>query len=143
MTCYFYMWGKRREDLIAKHNFYVAEGKSRITDQFSDKDRLEKEAIAFANEWLAKQYFDPDEHDPSDCYEQANDEEIEFYLALDDLGNSARLALISGMFHLWERSLREWLTSIDGLAFRHKGPALSKAVWKAKFKDIFELFEEA
>jgi hypothetical protein len=145
MDTIFYMWGGRREMLIAEHNFYVAEGKSRITDQFSDNDKLEKEAKAYEDEWMAKMEcrFDPDRDDLSDFCEQANEVGITFYQDLSDLGNHARLALISGMFHLWERSLRDWLTSNDGIGYWQRGPALSGAVWKSNFHQIFELLEKA
>jgi hypothetical protein len=143
MTSIFYMWSRRREGLIARHKFFVAEGKARLTDQFSDKDSLEKEANDYADQWLERvsSHFDPDRHDPGDFYDQASDERLEFFFGLDELGNSARLALISGMFHLWERSLREWLTSNDGIGTFQIGEALPRAIWQANFSQIFELLE--
>jgi len=141
MDAIFYMWEKRREDLIATHEFYVTQGKPRITDQFSDEERLKKEADEYAERWLEEigRHFDPYRHNPEDFLEQAYDEKIQFYQTLEELGNSARLALISGMFHLWERSLREWLTSNDGIGDIRMGAALPKAIWKSNFDQIFEL----
>lgn len=145
MTPIFYMWEPRRERLIAEHQFYVSEGKKRLTDQFTDKIALEKEADKFGKVWLEKagQHFDPDRHDEGSFCEQAHDEGIQHYQALDELGNSARLALISGMFHLWEKSLREWLTSRDGVGYFQQGEELPKAIWGSNFAQVLELFEGA
>ncbi|MFZ3193544.1 MAG: hypothetical protein WA154_10110 [Moraxellaceae bacterium] len=141
MLSLFYMWHVRRDDLISQHDFYVAEGKARITEQFSDSQRLEHEAKEKAEQWLSSVYFDPDRDDPADMYEHANDLEIQFYSSLDELGNSFRLALISGMFHRWECAVRDWLTCNDGVLYWSKGTALPQAIWKANFHQIFELFE--
>lgn len=139
----FYMYGLRRKHTIAQHNFFVAQGKKRLTDQFSDDEKLDQEASRYAEEWLEKagRHFDPESHDPSDFYEQALDEERYFYIALTELGNAARLALISGMFHNWEKELRKWLTSHDGVSCWYRGDELPKAIWKANFQQIFELFQ--
>ena len=143
MITIFYMWGTRREGLIAEHQFYVSEGKKRLTNQFSDKAAIEQEATAFGEAWLkrAGRHFNPDRHDVGSFYEQAQDEEIQHYAALDELGNSARLALIAGMYHYWERSLREWLTSRDCTGHFHKGDHLPRAIWGAGFFPVLELFQ--
>lgn len=143
--CYFYMWEPRRKNLISDHEFFVSEGKARLTDQFSDRKKLEKEASDFSERWLedASQHFDPDRHDSGDFYEQAHDKSISLYFSLEVLGNSARLAVISGMFHAWERELKKWLTSNDGIGRWHRGTALPKAIWRANFCQLFELFEHA
>lgn len=143
MTSVFWMWEPRRKNLIAEHRFYVLEGKKRLTDQFSDAAKLEREADEYSQAWLEKagQHFDPDRHDAGSFYEQAYDEGIQHYQALDELGNSARLALISGMYHLWEKSLREWMTSNDCIGYIQQGENLPKAIWKSNFADALEVFE--
>lgn len=142
---FFYMWGRNRENLISVHEFYVSEGKARLTAQFSDPQKLEVEADQLAEDWLAKasRHFNPDRHDPAAFYEQAHDESIDFYFALDNLGNTARLALIAGMYHQWERDLKKWLTSRDGTAYWGGGKVLQDAIWRADFGKLFELFEGA
>lgn len=143
MKSVFWMWEPRRKNLIGEHKFFVSEGKKRLTDQFSDTAKLEREADEFSNAWLEKagQHFDPDRHDEGSFYEQAHDEGIEHYQALDELGNSARLALISGMYHLWEKSLREWLTSNDCIGYFQCGDHLPKAIWKSNFAQALEIFD--
>jgi len=143
MTAIFHMWEPRRESMIAEHQFYVSEGKKRLTNQFSNKAKLEQEAKALSDAWLedAGKHFDPDRHDEGSFYDQAQDKGIQHFEALDELGNSVRLALISGMYHLWERSLREWLTSNDGVGYFRVGDELPKAIWTSDFAKALELFE--
>ena len=137
------MWEPRRKTLISEHCFYVSEGRKRLTDQFSDPKKLEHEADEFSKAWLEKagQHFDPDRQDEGSFYEQAHDEGIQHFQALDELGNSARLALISGMYHLWEKSLREWLTSNDCVGSFQCGDHLPEAIWKSNFVQALEIFD--
>lgn len=132
------MWGPTRAHLIANHEFYVAEAKRRLLDQFDDEG-MKVDAKRHADAWLAERakYFNPDRHDPADHYEQAWDEEISFYQSLEGLRDSTRLSIIAGMFHEWEKQLRDWL----GRELGHHG--LGKhphdAVWRVTFDDLIDL----
>ncbi|MEZ5681491.1 MAG: hypothetical protein R3E14_09380 [Erythrobacter sp.] len=133
------MWGPTRDFLIANHEFYVAEAKRRLLDQFTDES-MEADANAFADAWLAAKPFDPDYDDPGSDYEQAHDESISFYQSLADLRDNTRLSIIAGMFHEWEKQVRDWLgKELGHLGF---GKHLHAAVWSAKFDDLFDLFEK-
>ena len=134
------MWGPTRDLIIANHEFYVSEAKRRLLDQFDD-EAMKADADRHAEEWLAERgrNFDPDRHDPADFYEQAYDESISFYLSLAGLRDSTRLSIIAGMFHEWEKQLRDWL----GREFGHHGFGrhAHEAVWTIGFRDLIELFE--
>src|SRR3546814_10081673 len=106
----FQMWGPFREFLIADHQFYVTEAKRRLLDQFTDES-IKADSDRFEREWLANRssFFDPDRDDEGAIYEQAWDESIAFYERLDDLRNATRLSIIAGMYHEWEKQLRDWL----------------------------------
>ena len=39
---FFQLWESNRLYIIREHRFYVAEGRKRLTDQFSDSDQLSK-----------------------------------------------------------------------------------------------------
>lgn len=134
------MWGPFREHLIANHEFYVAEAKRRLLDQFDD-GAMKADADRRADEWLKERarYFDPERGDPASDYEQAYDEVINFYLSLVGLRDSTRLSIIAGMFHEWEKQLRDWL----GRELGHHGWGrhAHDAVWRATFDDLVELFE--
>lgn len=134
------MWGPTREHLIANHQFYVAQARSRLLDQFDD-DAMKADAQRHSDEWLAEraQNFDPDRDDPGANYEAAYDEHISFYLSLEGLRDSTRLSIIAGMFHEWEKQVRDWL----GKELGHLGlkEHVHAAVWAAKVDDLMDLFE--
>lgn len=132
------MWGPTRGYLIANHEFYVAEAKRRLLDQFTDES-MEADANAFADEWLAAKPFDPDRDDPGSDYEQAYDESIGFYQSLASLRDNTRLSIIAGMFHEWEKQVRDWLgTELGHHGF---GKHAHAAVWSVKLDELFDLFE--
>lgn len=134
------MWGQTREHLIANHEFYVAEAKRRLLDQFDD-EAMKVDADRHADAWLAERgkYFDPDRDDPADHFEQAYHEGIDFYLSLAGLRDSTRLSIIAGMFHEWEKQLRDWLGRELGHHGFGKHP--HNAVWRVTFDDLMELLE--
>lgn len=138
METLFHMWSRFREKLIAEHNFYMEQAKKRLLSQF---DNLEEEANKYSDKWLEKvsHHFDPDRHDPGDFYQQAYEEGIEFYQMLDDMKNRTRLSVVAGLFHEWDKQVRDWM--VREIVHWHRGEEVKKAVWKANFHDIAELFE--
>jgi hypothetical protein len=140
MTDYvlFQMWGPFRQSLIAGHQFYVEQARKRLLSQFED---METEADRAAEDWLqqSSSRFDPDRHDPGDFYEAANDAGIEFYTLLSEMRDQTRLSVVAGMFHEWEKQLRDWLVrEIQGW---HHGDAAATKLWSADFPQIAELLE--
>lgn len=134
----FQMWGPFRQSLIKGHEFYVEQATKRLLTQF---DNIEAEAQRAAEEWLKAQSpkFDPNRHDPGDFYEAANDEGGEFYQLLSDLQGHTRLSVVAGMFHEWDKQLRDWL--VREMRNWHKGDIAMSAVWSANFGDLMELLE--
>lgn len=132
------MWGWTRDYLIANHEFYVAEAKRRLLDQFTPES-MEADANAFADAWLAAKPFDPDRDDPGSDYEQAYDESISFYQSLSSLRDNTRLSIIAGMFHEWEKQVRDWLGK--ELGHHGFGKHAHAAVWSVKLDELFDLFE--
>ncbi|MDG2531281.1 hypothetical protein [Caulobacter endophyticus] len=136
----FHMWGRTREHLIASHEFYVAEARQRLLSPFTDQS-MRAEAEQVAGTWLARMSarFDPDRDDPGAYYEQANDESVGFYLRLEELRDTTRLSIVAGMYHEWEKQLRDWLTR--ELMRVGAGKAFLAAIWKQPIGDLFEFFE--
>ena len=134
------MWGPTRDFLIANHEFYVAEAKRRLLDQF-DNEEMKIDADRHASECLAERAknFNPDRDDPADNYEQAYQEGITFYQGLSGLRDSTRLSIIAGMFHEWEKQLRDWL----GKEFGQHGFGKNShaAVWSVNLDQIFDLLQ--
>ncbi len=134
----FKMWQPFREHLIARHNFFMEQAQKRLLSQFMN---IGAEADEYGNNWLNEQghYFDPDRHDPDSFLEQAYDESMGFYSLLADMQTNTRLSVVAGMFHEWDKQLRDW--TLREINHWHHGDAVKKTVWKANFSEIIELFE--
>lgn len=133
----FQMWEPMRQTWIAEHRFYVEQARIRLLSQFNN---MEEEATSAAEELLecASQVFDPDLHDEADLYESANDKGIEFYQLLSDMQERTRLSVIAGMYHEWDKKLREWITGeLRGWAH---GRNVARSIWKAEINSVFDLF---
>lgn len=134
----FQMWGPFRQSLIKGHLFYVEQARERLLSQFED---IEADADRAAEEWLEQsgQHFDPDRHDPGDFYEAANDVGIEFYDLLSGMQEQTRLSVVAGMFHEWDKQLRDWLAR--EVQHWHRGKNAIQKVWSADFRQIAGLLE--
>jgi hypothetical protein len=134
----FQMWEPFRQSLIKGHLFYVEQARKRLLSQF---DNMETEAERASEEWLEQrgQHFDPDRHDPSDFYEAAHDVGIEFYGLLSDMREQTRLNVVAGMFHEWDKQLRDWLA--HEIQHWHRGASATLKVWSADFGQIADLLE--
>lgn len=134
----FQMWEPFRQSLMKAHSFYIEQARKRLLSQFDD---IEAEADRAAEDWLEKsgQHFDPDRHDPGDFYEAANDAGIEFYGLLSDMREQTCLSVVAGMFHEWDKQLRNWL--VREIQHWHRGDNVSLQVWSANFSQIADLLE--
>jgi hypothetical protein len=134
----FHMLGPFRKSLIDRHLFYVEQARKRLLSQFND---IEAEADKAAEEWLEKSSsrFDPDRHDPGDFYQAAGDAGIEFYGLLSDMRDQTRLSVVAGMFHEWDKQLRDWL--VREIGHWHRGDNANSKVWSADFGQIANLLE--
>lgn len=134
----FQMWEPFRRSLIKSHLFYVEQARKRLLSQF---EGIEADADRAAEEWLEQsgQYFDPDRHDPGDLYEAATDVGIEFYELLSDMREQTRLGVVAGMFHEWEKQLRDWLAR--EIRHWHRGDNIILKVWSADSGQIADLLE--
>ncbi|MFN9749294.1 MAG: hypothetical protein ACK53K_07685 [Burkholderiales bacterium] len=134
----FQMWEPFRQSLIKSHLFYVGQARKRLLSQFDD---IGADADRAADEWLEKsaQWFDPDRHDPASFYENANDVGIEFYGLLSDMLEQTRLSVVAGMFHEWDKQLRDWL--VREIKYWHRGDNATDMVWRADFSKIVDLLE--
>ncbi|ADP71953.1 hypothetical protein Rvan_2742 [Rhodomicrobium vannielii ATCC 17100] len=142
----FQMTEQVRKDLIDRHLFYVDQARKRFLSHFDD---IEAEANGIPDKWLEQHehLFDPERHDPSDFYEAAIHARYNFYELICDMRERTQLSVIAGMFHEWDKQLRDWLS--NEILHCHHGPAVRdedwsftfKAVWSAKFKQVVDLLE--
>ncbi len=125
-----------RQSLIKGHLFYVEQARKRLLSQF---DNIEADADRAAEEWLDNKYFDPDRDDPDSDYERAYDFSIEFYGLLSDMREQTRLSVVAGMFHEWDKQLRDWL--VREIQHWHRGDNATSKVWSADFSQTADLLE--
>ena len=133
----FQMWEPFRQNLIAEHRFYVEQARKRLLSQF---ENIETEADKAAEEHLEKMsiHFNPDKHDPSDFYEAAHDKGVEFYQLLSDMHKTTRLSVIAGMFHQWDKKLRDWI--VREMHHWHHGENATRSIWKADVPALMDFF---
>ena len=131
----FQMWEPFRQNLIAEHRFYVEQARKRLLSQF---ENMEAEADKAAEEHLEKMsiHFNPDKHDPSDFYEAAHEKGIEFYQLLSDMNETTRLSVIAGIFHQWDKKLRDWI--VREMRHWHQGEHAIQSIWKADVTAILD-----
>lgn len=127
-----------RRSLIRGHQFYIAQARKRLLSQF---ENMEVEAEKESQDWLeqSSQRFDPDRHDPASFYEQANEVGIEFYSLLSDMKDQTYLSVVAGMFHEWDKQLRDWL--VREMRHWHRGAQAKLKVWKVNFTEITDFLE--
>lgn len=85
------------------------------------------------------QYFDPDRDDPADAYERAYHKGVSHWLALSEMHNIVTLALTAGMFHQFDKVLRQKVVR----EFSHwlDREIISPLIWDLGFPRLIELLE--
>lgn len=136
----FYFASIDRPIFLEEHRFYVEEAKKRLLSQFSDVG-IEEEAKQKEHnyyEW-AGQHFNPDYHDEADVWERAHDEGIAHWIALTEMRNTVSLALTAGMFHKFDKALREKCI----LEFSHwlDYDVTKELVWDIGFPRLIKILE--
>lgn len=123
---------------IEPHEFYVSEAKSRLLSQFGD---LGEEAEKREQQYLetAAQYFDPEYDDPMSAYEQAYSVGTDYAWSLLEMQNTVVLALTAGMYHQFDKKLREH--TIKELSHWCKRELITTMIWKLTFHQLIDLLE--
>lgn len=124
--------------MLEQHHFYKHEAKSRLISQFND---IEIEASKVEGSYLAEisKNFDPDRHDPSDFYDSAKWKAFTHYSSLCEMRNSVILALVTGMFHQFDKNLRRNL--VNQLSCWMDEEFIAPLIWKIDHPRLFELLE--
>jgi hypothetical protein len=132
------LWSGHRDKVLAELKFYRDQAEKRVLNQFSD---IEAEAEDFSHQEYERmgQYFDPDRHDPSDFAEAAWEKGIDHFMLLQDLQKQMLVGLIAGMYHEFEKQLREWLQREFAHSFRME--KLEPRIWSQDIGKIFDLLE--
>ena len=135
-----YLWDGTRRIIIERHSFFVEQAKQRLLNQFTDiegeADRYEEKA------WEAAQSIPcyDGEIDMGDLAESVRDDAISHYVLLDEMRKQVLLSMIAGLFHQWDKELREFID----MEFMHYTTSewIEKHIWRATTAQIFEILEE-
>ena len=134
----FFMWESFKQSLIDKQIFYLEQARKRLLSQFED---IETESTQAAQEWLDNQSrsFNPDRDDVGAYYEASYEAGIEHYQLLSDMRDQTLLSVVAGMFHEWEKQLRDWIAK----EVRHSygSDTAAAQIWKVNFGEIIDLLE--
>ncbi|WP_052250652.1 hypothetical protein [Pantoea sp. MBLJ3] len=124
--------------VIEPHKFYVKQANERLLSQFNDIDKeaefVEKQRL----EYLGK-HFNPDWDDEGDAYEDAYQEGVSHYLAVHEMYNTVTLALTAGMFHQFDKQLRE--KTIRELSSWNANRDIEGMVWNLGFPSLIRLLD--
>ncbi|MCW2392266.1 hypothetical protein [Sphingobium sp. B11D3A] len=127
-----------RSIILNRHRFYVKQVRKRLFSQFDD---LEGQADQYKDELLGALSQSPQYQfrEEPDLAEWAYDEAIGHYGQLVDLKKQVLLSSIAGMYHQWDKELREFLE----LELRHYTSQkwIDDEIWsiKTKVSDLFDL----
>ena len=124
--------------VLEPHNFYVAEARKRLLRQFDDIDAEAQEAGRLHLE-RAGYYFDPDRDDPADAFDQSFNEECSHWEALTEMHNSVIIALTAGVFHQFDKTLREKV--IKELRHWCDADIIEPLIWNIGFPRLMELLD--
>lgn len=136
----FYFATIDRPYFLEKHNFYAVEARGRIFAQFCDSD-LEAAARQKEQEYYeeAGKHFNPDYDDEGSAWERAHDAGISHWLALSDMKNTVSLALTAGLFHQFDKDLRELCIREFSHWLDHK--TVESMIWDIGFPRLIEMLQ--
>jgi hypothetical protein len=128
-----------RQEILDRHDFFIAEVRKRVFSQFIDVDG---ETDSYAdNEYRRLSSMPGSEHlDGGDISEIAIDRAQDFYCLLYDLKAQMLLGSIAGMYHQWEKELRR-LLQIE-LSHDYDQKEVKSQVWKWTIDEVFEMLKE-
>lgn len=134
----FYMWRGTRDAFIAEQNFYLGQAHKRLLSQFNN---IDEEATNAADVYWDERgkNFDPDRDDEGVIAEDAYHAGGEQYRLLTEMYERTRLSVVAGMYHEWDKKLREWLIKES----RHFGgrEVVAEVLWRKPFDKIVELMD--
>lgn len=128
----------KRRRIIAGMEFYLAQARKRLLVGF-DPSAMEDEARTFAETHFHAigRQFDPENHDVSDVADAAWEAAADFHIRLIDMRRETMLSIVAGMYHTWEKQLREWL--VQEFSHSFDMTALRPRLWQKKTDDLFTL----
>lgn len=134
MELQLYMWSGIRGRLIERHDFYLEQVKARILSQFGD---IEGEADRYAETEYDRLCALPwgEDVDHSEIAEMAHDRAISHYSLLHDLKKQVTLGALAGLYHQWDKDLRDFVEHELGHNTRRE--VAVKVAWDPNVGNVF------
>jgi len=134
----FYLDSIGRDYILSRYTFYLSQARDLIFPQFED---IEGAARRYSDKWYedAGKRFNPDVHDEGAFAERAFDEGISYGLMLDDMRNDVYLALLAGLYHRWDKDLREWV--VRELAHWIDRERIENKIWDIQRHTLCQLLD--
>lgn len=131
-------WGQWRRHLAARIDFFVTEAERRLLNQFQD---IEGEAEAFGEQEYERlgMTLDPERFDLADAADMSQDKIIERYEMLSDMRRDVMLTIATGLYHDWEKELREWL--VRELTHNFDMTKLHSRIWAVNLVDLMDFLK--
>lgn len=128
----------KRRRILAGMEFYLEQAKKRLLASF-DPAIMEDDARSYAERHFhaSGRHFDPEQHDIADFADAAWEAAADFHIRLIDMRRETMLSVVAGMYHTWEKQLREWL--VGEFAHSFDMTRLRKQLWDKKTEQLFEL----
>ncbi|WFR96113.1 hypothetical protein [Rhizobium tumorigenes] len=130
------VWTPWRNQLISQLDFYFEQANERLIAQFGD---IEGEAETHGEETYRRleTTLDPEHYDQADAADMAQDQSIERYEMLSDMRRDVHLSVAAGLYHQWEKELRDWLSRELARSFEME--YLEPKIWSALMSEILDL----
>lgn len=134
-----YMWSGTRALIMARHDFFVQQVREKVLAQFADIEGDTDRYLAAELDRL-RPIFDDGVRDEADAAEAAMAQAEGFYSALSDLREEMILGALAGLYHQWEKDLRDFLER-ELLHYVGRDVTL-KEVWRPPMSKVFDLLAE-
>jgi hypothetical protein len=135
----FYMSGGDRQILIHNHMVYFNEAQRRLLCQFNsitnDADVFK---LDFINAEKKKSNFKSS--NIPDLVKHADLVKADFFLLLENMRDQTYLSVAAGMYHGWDKQLRDWL-SREVAHWCNDAERVQKKIWSVQFHQMRELIE--
>jgi hypothetical protein len=134
-----YMGQPLRQRIMRRHDFYVAEIKRRVIAQFRDIEGEAKHYFETEYERLGE--LPGDEHSDMEWIaDAATDRAHAFYALLSDLKEQMILGALAGLYHQWDKDLREFIES--ELRHNYQQDFVAKIAWDSAVGNVFKILAE-
>ena len=137
-----YMWSPVRRNILERHDTYVEAVLTRVISQFRDIDgEAERYADATWQALTDRPVQQDEDVDMGALAEQAQDAGLAKYETLSFLKREMLLGSPAGLYHIWDRSLRDFLAR----EFRHwmKPEYVDRYAWHSDFNRIMTCLRES